>query len=478
MKKSWSKRNLWDALPAPGKAVAGAILGKVPLERLLGRRFRETREFLAESQWWSREQNEQYQLVKLRETLTLADARSSFYRNHFRRVGFKPEDLHSLGDLRGLPTITKDDVVANLAEMMTCPADTPGIDYVSTGGSSGAPFEFHAPSSRSAVEYAFLTSGWERTEYRLGDPMAVVRGRVVERSRNGIRHEYDPLLRQHFYSNFHMNAENAGNYLKHIGTLGSCVLHAYSSSATVLARLAIQNPKLRPGNVKAVLLESEGVFSDQAESIRKGFGVEPFSSYGHSEKLVLACACESNAQYHVWPTYGYFELLNQAGESVSTPGERGEIVGTGFINTVVPMIRYRTGDFAIYQADHCSGCGRNHVLISDIEGRGRQACLIGEDESEISMTAFNMHDDSMRLVREYQFIQDVPGSAKMLVSIMGNWSELERKRVEEMVNRRLQGQVQISVLEVDQLHRTRVGKLIRVMSSQQIAAMTADKDCL
>lgn len=465
VKKSLSKRNLWESLPVAWKLAASPLLKRVPIGFALGRRFRQTRNFLQQSERWNRDQIHSYQLERLRGVLEFAEAKSPYYRKLFRSVGFRVADFKVLSDLDALPTTFKGDVVAHLPEMMTCPENSPGIDFVSTGGSSGTPMAFYAPASRSAVEYAYLTMGWERSGYHLGDTMAVMRGRVIKQTNGKLNYEHDPLLRQYYYSNFHLNPETAADYLRHMKTLGPCVLHAYASSASALAGIILQIPELKPMNVKAVLLESESVFPDQVERIRSAFGVMPFSSYGHSEKLVLATACEANDRYHVWPTYGYFELLDKSGQAVTAPGQRGEIVATGFINAVVPMIRYRTGDFATYLGDHCSDCGRNHILLEDIAGRGRQAYLLGVDGSEISMTTFNMHDDCFRLVSEYQFIQDIPGQAEMLVSTIGEWSQAERDRVERMVNQRLQGQVSVTVREVGTLRRTPMGKLLRVASS-------------
>lgn len=468
MKKSWSKRNLWEAVPVSCKELIGSTLGRVPLGLLLGGSFRKTRAFLKQSERWNLEQVRSYQLERLREVLEFAQAKSPYYQNVFRDAGLNLKDFGKLSDLNALPTMSKADVVAHLSEMMTCQVNSPGIDYVSTGGTSGAPLAFYAPASRSAVEYAYLTTGWERSGYRLGDTMAVIRGRIVEKAVGGILREKDALLRQHFYSNFHLNPKSAAEYLRHIQTLGPCVLHAYASSATVLAGVVFQDRSLRPENVKAVLLESENVFPDQMERIQDAFGVTPFSSYGHSEKLVLATACESNSRYHVWPTYGYFELLDENGKAVTEPGQRGEIVGTGFINTVVPMIRYRTGDFAIFHGDRCSDCGRNHTVLERIEGRWPQGNLLAADGSVISMTTLNMHDDCMAHVAEYQFVQDHAGEAALLIKPGEGWSECERDRVEAMINMRLQGQVRITVRQVDKLHRTRMGKLMRVVNSQQM----------
>lgn len=465
---SWSRKSLWETLPPPARAMAGSVLGRLPLDRLLGKRFRATRDFLRTAQWWSREENDAYQLEQLKRTVGYARSSSPYFRELFRQVGFEPGSMVSSSDIRALPTMDKATVLDNLDQIMTCSPTSAGVDYVSTGGTSGAPLAFYAPVGRSAVEYAYLTASWERAGYAVGDPMAVLRGRAVAPDADGLRHEHDPLLRNHYYSNFHLNESNASLYLAHIETLGPCVLHAYPSAACNLAKVALQSPGRAPMNIKAVLLESENLFHDQRELIRQAFGVYPFSSYGHSEKLVLAAGCERNGNYHVWPTYGYFELLDEAGEPVTTPGQRGEIVGTGFINTVVPMIRYRTGDYAIYGGDRCEECGRNHSILLGIEGRWPQGNLMAADGGAISMTALNMHDDCMRLVLEYQFVQDKPGIARMLVKTGAGWTEDERKRVEKLVNCRLQGQVLISVDTVSDVIRTAVGKLPRVVSSRQI----------
>ncbi len=185
--------------------------------------------------------------------------------------------------------------------------------------------------------------------------------------------------------------------------------------------------------------------------------------YGHSEKLVLASGCEKTNDYHVWPTYGYFELLDNDGKPVSTPGQHGEIVGTGFINTVMPFIRYRTGDWATYVDDHCKKCGREHIVIRDIQGRWPQGGLVAVDGSIISMTALNVHDDTFKNVRDYQFCQSIPGKATLLVVASTHLDDNERRRIVKNMNKRLQNQVTLDVEIRAKLTKTLRGKQPRVI---------------
>jgi len=385
MKRSISRKNLWEAMPLWLKATLGKGLGLAPAAWLLGRGFRENRAFVYDAQWWPAERAREYQLGRLRATLKLAYEKTTFYRGAFDAAGVHPEDLRSLEDLCQFPTIDKCVVAENLADMSARSVEAGDVDYIATGGTSGTPLQFYIDANRSSVEYAYLTAGWERVGYRLGMPMAVLRGRMVRQNRGGLYHEYDPVLRHHYYSNFHTTAENISRYIGHIRQIGPCMLHAYPSSAQLLARHIMESGEGPVINMKGVLLESENVYSDQVQDMKEAFSAPVFSSYGHSEKLVLAAQCEQSQDYHVWPTYGYFELLDAEGKSVTVPGAEGEIVGTGFINTVMPFVRYRTGDWATYVGDRCEACGREHILLRDIKGRWPQGGLIAVDGSIVSM---------------------------------------------------------------------------------------------
>ena len=465
MKRALSKKNLWDKTPLWARTILGRGLGTVPLSWLLGRRFREQRAFVREAQWWPAERAQDYQLGRLREILTLAYENTAFYRRAFDRVGFHPQDLRSLDDVPQLPTIDKSVVVENLTDMCTRSVDGHDVDYISTGGTSGKPLEFYINADRSSIEYAYLTTGWERAGYHLGMPMAVLRGRLVKPDHNGLRHEYDPILRHHHYSNFHVSEGDMRLYLEHIRTIGPCVLHAYPSSANTLAASAMSASRFAPDNIRAILLESENTYPDQIQTIEAGFGAKTFSSYGHSEKCVLATQCEHACDYHVWPTYGYCELLDESGNRVDTPGQTGEIVGTGFINRVLPFVRYRTGDFATYVGDRCGACGREHLMITDIKGRWPQGNLVAADGSVVSMTALNVHDDTFKNVLEYQFHQSVPGEATLCIVPRTTLDAEEQRRIVTNMNARLQGQVVLDLEVRAEVIKTARGKQLRVVQT-------------
>jgi len=462
MKKALSKKNLWDKTPLLLKSTLGVGLGLFPTKWLLGKSFRENCKFVNDAQWWPAERAREYQLNRLREMLELAYERTKFYRNMFDSIGFHPQDLKSLDDMNPLPTINKQIVIENLLDMCTKSVEDRDVDFGSTGGTSSTPLHFYMSASRSRVEYAYLTTSWERIDYKLGMPMAVLRGHIVDPDRNGFHHEYDPILRHHYYSSFHMSDENMVRYLEHIATIGPCLLHVYPSTVAALARFILRNGTNAPMNIRGIIAESEIVYPEQQQMVEKVFGCRYFSCYGQSEKVVLAAGCDKSDGYHVWPTYGYFELLDKDGKPVTMPGQRGEIVGTSFINTVMPFIRYRTGDLATYVSDRCDACGREHPIILNIRGHRTQEVLIATDGSEIPWAALNMHDDTFINVRQFQFMQETPGRAILHILPADRFSEEDARRIPRSLGRKLHGRLTFTIKFVEAIPFSVRGKAVYV----------------
>lgn len=452
----WRRGPLWMK-----KALTGP-LRLVRTQNLLGSAFGTELRFVRQAARMSIDETQAYQIDQLRRLLQLACERTSFYRRRFREAGFNPNAIKNLDDLRRLPTIDHRTLRESLGEMSTIPLHSAGIDRLSTAGTSGEPLHFYIGTDRSVTEFAYLVVSWQRIGYRLGMPMAVFRGLPVSQNRDGLYHEYDPVLRHHYYSSFHMTDEHMRRYLEHIATIGPCFLHVYPSTAVVLARFVRRTGIRPPHTVRGIIAESEIVYAEQRRMVEQVFGCRYFSCYGQTEKVVLAAECEYSIDYHVWPTYGYFELLDEDGKAVTTPGRRGEIVGTGFINTVVPFIRYRTGDYATYVSEGCEACGRAHTIIRDIRGHRTQEVLIAADGSEISWVALNMHDGTFAHVRQFQFRQDTAGQAVLRVVAAQGFGEEDVQRIRRNLGRKLDGRLELTIERVDAIPLSPRGKAIYV----------------
>ena len=463
MKKALSKKNIWEAMPPFVKKVAGLLLSCVPLEYLIGGQFRETTKEILSADNWTQEEIKKYQLNKLLDQLHLAYDKCPAYKKLYDEANIDVNSINSINsleDFQQLPLIDKKFINENLDSLLLVDKNNSDIDYVTTGGTSGVPLAFYINASRSQIEYAYLVDGWRRAGFKLGDVKGVLRGKVTN-SNGSIHQSYDPIFNEHYYSSFHTSEEDFSAYVAHLKTLQNCFLHVYPSSIYQLARF-IKKKGIKIDNVKAILAESENVYPEQRRFVESVFNCRYYSSYGHSEKLVAAGECEFSSDYHVWPTYGYFELLDERGQKITEKGKVGEIVGTGFINTVMPFIRYKTGDYAEYVGNCCEKCKRNHLVIKNIRGHRIQEHLVAEDHSLVSLTAINMHDDTFDNVLQYQFYQEDPGVAILKIRVDKNFNSDNKNRILNNLTEKLSGRVVLTINVVDLIPLTNRGKSIFV----------------
>ncbi len=462
LRRLFSRKRLWELSRTVTRRYPAGVLSVVPPGVWLGRKFRRNLDFVRRASAWTPREAEEFQLRQLQSIVSFAFQSSAYYRNLYREHGFNPSDLRSLDDVTRLPTTDPEAIRSHLRSVCTIPHLDPAADYVSTGGTGGKPIHFYIGADRSAIEYAHLVASWQRSGYELGLPMAVLRGAIVRHDTGGLYHEYDPFLRHHYYSTFHMTDENMRCTLEHISTIGPCFLHVYPSSVAALARFVRRSGMKPPSNIRGIIAESEIVYEEQRHMVEQVFECRYFSCYGHSEKLILAAECEHSNDYHVWPSYGFFELLDEQGRPITTPGERGEIVGTGFINRIVPFIRYRTGDFATYVGDHCPACGRYHVVIRDIRGHRTQEVLIASDGAEIPWAALNVHDETFHHVRQFQFHQDTPGRAVLRIVPATGFTEADSRRILDRLDKSLGERLHVDIQLTDTICLTDRGKVIYV----------------
>lgn len=148
-----------EKLPKALRYVAQYAYGKIPLSIRYGKVFRETYQFLQQSQWWSREQLEEYQLEQLSKLLLHAYENVSYYRRVFDERGLKPKDIQDFKDLQQLPYLTKEIIQNNLPDLVARKYPTSKLQYVIIGGSTGIPLGFyHENGVSGAKEWAFVTN--------------------------------------------------------------------------------------------------------------------------------------------------------------------------------------------------------------------------------------------------------------------------------------------------------------------------------
>ena len=180
--------------------------------------------------------------------------------------------------------------------------------------------------------------------------------------------------------------------------------------------------------------------------------------YGHTEHASFAGECEKSEFYHLQSEYGYAELIKENGQYPENELDIAEIVATGFSNYVMPFIRYKTSDMAVYTNKVCS-CGRNYNLIKGIHGRSQEQ-IITLDNTKIFLTSIihGQHLDTLGRIKEYQLVQNVKGRVEVKIVKSNDFKESDAKKIKRTMESAADNQIQVDIIFVDVIEKTGRGK--------------------
>ena len=445
------KRSIYESLPRSIKRGVNFV----PFSLLAGRAYRLTYARGARFDRATRQEILQYQEIELGRVLQFAVEHVPAYRKLRQKVeSLKPRDA-----LMEFPLLDKDTVQANQHDYL--PKDFESIPHyeTSTGGTSGNQLKVLLDDNSQSVETAFMHRQWKRVGYSTKARKATFRGVPFTNLKPGVYWQHNPIYNELQFSPFHMSEKNLGLYVDQILRYAPSYFHGYPSALDSLAEYVLRhNLTSKFDNIVAVFLGSEGASIGQRRRIELAFQTRVYSWYGHSERVVLAGECEKNSTYHHFPDYGLLEIVDDEGIACDKEGQRGEIVGTGFLNRCMPLIRYRTGDYATRLDSQCD-CGRCWDRFTDVEGRWKQDVVVGKSGAKISVAALNMHGPLFEKVVRYQYLQEKQGECILKIMAAPNFSEQDRLAIELAYRDKVGEEVSFKAKIVDQIPLTLRGKL-------------------
>lgn len=435
----------------------------IPDRRRFGENFIKAYDFLQESQWWSTKQIKDYQLMQLHKIINHAYNNVPYYKKVFDERGLKPEDISDFDDLKKLPYLTKDIIRENINELLVTKYNKKKLTYCTTGGSTGSPMGFYINADVDEKEWAFMTNQWVRVGYCVNrvNRMVILRGNIPNFS------YYEYIGNNLILSSYKITKENYIDYIDKIQKFNPDFIYVYPSSIIILSKYTLEsNIKIHCSNLKAILCGSENIYDYQRKIIKEVFSCRVYSWYGHSEKCCLAGECEDSSYYHIYPEYGYTELINNQGKDASKEDELCEIVATGFNNYAMPFIRYKTCDIAVNSNESCK-CGRNHKLIKRINGREQEFFV----DKKGSIITFTCSDEALWDIKHkviaYQYIQNEPGKVLLTMQLIDKLTEKDKQSVIDEFQK-VYPSLEITLGEIDNIPRTGSGKFKQLIQNLNV----------
>jgi len=327
-----------------------------------------------ESECMDRKELEQLQLERLESTLNRVYLNVPFYRKKFDAVGFNPDDLRSLDDLRKLPFTVKSDLRDNYPYGLFA---VPLREVVRVHASSGT-------TGMATVV------GYTRNDIKTWSNLV---GRVLVAG--GVT--ADDVIQISFnYGMFtgafglHYGAErvgasviptSSGNTKRQIKIMQDFKTTALVSTPSYA--MLIADTMREMGVDPASLSLKWGLFGAEpwSDAMRRELegklNIKATDNYGLSEIMGpgVAGECLQQNGLHINEDHFLVEVIDPDTLEPVKLGEVGELVITTLTKEAFPMIRYRTRDLTRLMPEPCP-CGRTVRRMARITGRTDDMLII------------------------------------------------------------------------------------------------------
>lgn len=447
--------NLFNHLPLPVKRVFGWLYNVLPKRLKYGSYYyKYTRRLNYFESIKSFEESVEAQQHILFKQVNKAIDHIPFYANYNKAHGIK--------DFLQYPVINKKIIQDSFTDLT-------GDQFINrrlkanTGGSSGTPMEFYIEKNVSRPkEKAHFDWYWKQFGYLPKSRMLMIRGLPLPNNRT---HEYNSINNILNVSCYNINEGNISLIIKKINQFNPRFIHAYPSSLKIITSLLESHREKLDFSIEAAFLGSEQLFESDRNYFEEFYRTKVVNWYGHSERLVHGGNCPFTNEYHFYPAYGYMELLDENDDVINEPGQEGRIVATGFDNSVMPFIRYDTGDFGVLSGKTECTCGFKGVSLEHISGRGQDFIILA-DQTKVSLTAFifGQHLEAFKRIREMQVVQSEVGKIELKIVRNEAFTLEDEKSLKMTLIDSVDHKIKVNFDYVETLPKTARGKNIFFVS--------------
>jgi phenylacetate-CoA ligase len=408
---------------------------------------------------WHAEDWRSWQKQQLKDLLRSAATHVPYYH---RTWSNEHKTAAAAGRLEELPLLGKEPLRENPRDFLHKNIHPLSTKTCYTSGSTGTPIAsiWLTKEMRRAMAVREARSArWAGVSFR--HPRATFSGRLAEPDPNstGPFYRFNWIEGQVYFSPYHLKPENAEKYVWALKRHRTRWLTGYAVSYYLLAKFMLEQKIAPPPTLKAVVTTSEKLTPEMRQVMQEAYRCRVYEEYSTVENVLFACECEQG-RLHASPDVGVIEILRPDGTPCE-PGEVGEVVATCLMRTYQPLIRYRVGDAACWDAEPCP-CGRDMPVIKEVTGRIEDV-VIGPDGRQL--VRFHGIFVNQPHVREGQIIQESLDWIRVKVVATHGFGADDEHDIIARVQQRLGAGVRVTVEQVAEIPRTKTGKFQAVINN-------------
>lgn len=316
------------------------------------------------------------QLDRLRRQLERLASTNPFFAARWREAGVDIADIRSLEDIRRLPLITKEDVLADQvaappygARLGVDPRDV--FELTLSSGTSGNLQEVHAHTVRDAHMRAMhgIAFRWAGLQ---SDETLVFHVGISNSASHGPFHRGIRSIGRLPYLVGHLGFPQRLELMERFG-----VDHMYAMPSALNGLAQLCEEEGRPARerfprLRSIVISGEGWPVDFIERMEEAWGARIHEGYGASQTYggFVMSNCELGAvtngrrngmHFYEWAIL--LEVLDPESLEPVAPGEVGELVVTHLEKEASPLVRFRTRDRVRHMPWAACACGRQLDMV-------------------------------------------------------------------------------------------------------------------
>lgn len=409
---------------------------------------------LTRTQYNTAEMFKDFQFKELKKTL-LAARHVPYYKELFSQIGFVPErDFKQLSDIEKIPVLTKDIIRKEYKRLINPNYKGIAVEY-STSGSTGQPQKMLLTPYMVAMDKAmiFRHHGWSVQKAR---PVIFSLRSYVMKEANSPLFKYNAVEKNYYFSAYNLNHSNAPSYIQQLIKINPDILRGYPSSISFLCDYLTAADVSQLTNLKGIYTASETLSFEEREKIESLFGKILFNWYGMTEPAIIIKEGPGHNGMHVCLEYGYPEFLDTEASNIK------KLITTSYYNSVMPFVRYDTGDLVELTDITQSSSPIKLPLVKTVLGR-KDDFIVGLNGAKLPSINFYTLFREFSKIKAFQIVQYSTMEVLVLIRTIEPLSAEENAALKKGMELRVGAGISISIEEREKFFTNADGKTLVVV---------------
>jgi phenylacetate-CoA ligase len=334
----------------------------------------------------------------------------------------------------------------------------------STGGSTGEPVTVYKDASSMAKERAALWRGYSWANIHIGDRQARFWGIPFRKKERLTAKAIDFINNRYRLSAFDFDEDMLFLYYKNLCRYKPKYFYGYVSLIKIFGEFLSRNKLKLKFKLECIITTAEELTEEERSKIQEDFDCKVYNEYGSGEIGTIAHECEKG-KLHINSENVYIEIIDKDGKHCQD-GTVGEIIVTELNNRMMPIIRYKMGDFGSIENKKCI-CGRELPILKGVYGRIYDV-INTPDGKKYHPAFFNYILKELKSkkmgVKQIQVLQSNINELIFYIVPERNYDNRTTETISSIIAQKMSNKITLNYKLVDKIEREKSGKFRLVKS--------------